>query len=138
VRAPALCRSVLLEASMAVGIDHVATITINAAGNISVSPDPMTTEPDRHIVFVIENNHNQKHHVGVSAFHFQKTKPSDPDDPVHKLGIHSDDVEAGDAGAFKMHVKDKDHFGSSGKYSYKYTVTASGLPDLDPQIDINN
>jgi len=119
-------------------IDRVVTITIDAAGNISVSPDPISTEPDRHIVFVILNDHNQEHDVSISPFHFEKKKKDDPDDPVHKLGKFSDDVDPGDGGSFSMHVKDKGHFGASGKYSYKYTVKASNLPDLDPDIDINN
>ena len=120
-------------------IDRVATITIDASGNISVSPDPFSTAPDKHIVFVIVNNHGEKHKVHVSPSNLKKLgKPTDPDAPIHQLGKFSDDVDRDDVGVFSMHVKDKNHFGPPGTYPYKYTIEVSGLPDKDPEIDINN
>jgi hypothetical protein len=123
-------------------IDAVATITIDSRGTISVSPDPIRTAPSKHVVFVIQNNHAADHTVGVSAFGF---KPKDPDkDPKHPMelvGIHSDHVDAGDVGVVTLRVRGQGHFGgppTGKKFSYKYTVTASDLDDLDPQIEINN
>ena len=116
----------------------VVTISIDAAGTVSVSPDTLQTYPDKHIVYVIQNLHNQSHKVGVAPSDFKKKKKDDPDDPIKFTFKHSDGVDPGDIGAITLHVKDKDHFGKPGTYSYKYTVTASGLPDLDPSIDINN
>jgi hypothetical protein len=118
----------------------VITITIDAAGAISVDPDTLTTAPDKHIVFVIVNSHTQRHRVGVSPDHLKKNgSASDPDHPIHHiLGKFHDDVEAGDVGVFSMHVKDKDTFPEHKVYSYKYTVTASDLAPYDPNIDINN
>ena len=118
----------------------VVTITIDSAGTISVDPDTLMTSPDKHIVFVIHNNHGQKHEVGVSPNNLKKnSNPNDPDHPIHHIiGKFSDDVEPGDVGVFSMHVKDKGHFSEHRIYSYKYTITATGLTPLDPNIDINN
>lgn len=115
----------------------VVTIVIDPTGAISVDPETLSTFPGKHIVFVIHNNHSQSHQVGVSPSHLKKHGKG-PDHPIHILGKFSDDVDTGDVGVFSMHVKDKDDFGEPGIYSYKYTVTATGLPDLDPNIDINN
>ena len=123
---------------MAGDYDGVVTISIDAAGAISVSPDTLETFPDKHIVFVIRNHHNHSHKVGVAPSDFKRKKNDDPDDPIKFTFKHADDVDPGDIGGITLHVKGKDKFGPPGVYSYKYAVTASGLPDLDPSIDINN
>lgn len=117
----------------------VVTISIEADGTISVSPDSLSTYPDKHIVFVIVNNHDAQHEVGVSPLHLKKNgNESGPDHPIHIIGKFHDDVDPGDVGVFSVHVKDKGNFPAPGIYSYKYTIKASGLPDKDPNIDINN
>jgi uncharacterized cupredoxin-like copper-binding protein len=126
-------------------IDYVATITIgfddiNQTDTISVSPDPIQTEPDKHIVFVVRNNGLNKHKVSIDRDKMEKTKgPEDaPKTPIRFSLHHSDDVEPGDVGAFVLHVKDKDDFKKGNSYLYKYTIEASGLPPMDPDIGINN
>jgi hypothetical protein len=129
---------------MVMVIDAVATITIDESGAISVSPDPITTIPGKHIVFLIKNDHSHDHHVSVNPFNFQTrngTDPGSPDKPINVFVKFFDDVPAGDVGAFVLGVRDKDEFGGepSGRvFKYKYTIKASDLPDKDPDIDINN
>jgi len=125
-------------------VDAVATITIDPSGNISVSPDPITTIPGKHIVFLIRNDQSRDHNVSVSPFHFDRksgTDPNSPDKPVSVFAKFFDDVPAKDVGAFILHVRDKDEFGGepTGRvFLYKYTIAASDLPDKDPDIEINN
>jgi hypothetical protein len=126
-------------------IDHVATITISEAGEISVAPDPIQTIPGKAIVFVIVNNHGQEHKVSVSPFHFHRKPDSRPDAPDHPIDLFAkfwDDVDAEDAGAFQLRVRDKGDFPSGSDdtrpFRYKYTIAAKGLPDYDPDLEINN
>lgn len=131
---------------------YIATITITydaASGKdvIDVDPDPIPTEPDKHIVFVIVNNGNKKHKVSIDRHKMQKKQepPSEPgpDTPIEfeLFARDSDHVDPGDVGVIILHVKNKDDFGGAptGRlYKYKYTIEASGLDPYDPDIDINN
>lgn len=125
-------------------VNYVATITIDAAGQITVDPDPIMTIPNKHIVFLIRNNHDRAHHVSINPFHFEKRNDTDPDSPDLPIDVFTkffDDVDAGDVGAFVFRVRGKENFGGepSGRYfKYKYTIKASGLADKDPDIGINN
>jgi uncharacterized cupredoxin-like copper-binding protein len=126
-------------------IDYVATITIGfddikQTDTISVAPDPIQTEADKHIVFIVRNNGTSKHKVSIDRDRMEKKKGPDdaPKTPIRFTLHHSDDVEPGDVGAFVLHVKDKGDFKKGEKYLYKYTIEASGLPPKDPDIGINN
>jgi len=128
-------------------ITFVATITVddrNASAPIAVDPPTIETAPDKHIVFVVLNVGRSSHKVSIDRDKFQqkKSSPSDPDGPdtpITFFGKHSDHVEPGDAGAIILRIRDKDNFEPAGNtFKYKYTIEASDLPALDPDIDINN
>ena len=125
-------------------VDYVVTITVDdtkpVGQQITVDPDTFSTAPDRHVVFVIRNTGNNMHKVGLDRDRFkQKSGPNGPDTPIRFFGRFSDHVDAGDVGALILQVKDKGDFKTpASTYKYKYTVEASGLPDLDPDIEINN
>jgi|SRR5262245_49247939 len=128
-------------------IDFVATITVddqNASAPIAVDLTTIETAPDKHIVFVVLNVGKFSHKVSIDRDKFQQKKadPSDPDGPdtpITFFGKHSDHVEPGDAGAIILKIKDKGSFKPTGStFKYKYTIEASDLTDLDPDIDINN
>ena len=116
----------------------VVNLVIDATGNIA---DPGTTPivPDAHIVFVITNNHNQKHRVSVLPYEFKKKKPANPDDPMDPFTQFWADVEAKDIGAIVLRVRPSGHFGNPNgfKYGYKYIIHWSNSK-LDPEIEINN
>ncbi len=123
------------------------TIAIDYTGKI-VDPDPISTYPDAYLIFMIENHHDKKHTVSIHPVEFKK-KHSEPDFPVHLFAIDSAEVEKGDTGVIVLHVKGKEHFKDTKKpkkhdnkngkvFKYKYTIRATGLTTLDPQIEINN
>ena len=116
----------------------VAQITIGPGGAIGDPvPQPISTVPDVHIVFVITNNDAQKHRVSISPFEFKKKKNADPDDPMDQFTIWWADVEANDVGALMLHVKAQSHFPPGHKSEYKYTIHSSNSK-LDPDVEINN
>jgi len=125
-------------------IDYVVTITVDdtkpAGHQITVDKDPFSTVPDKHIVFVIRNVGNNMHKVSLDRDNFhQKAGPDGPGTPIRFFGKFSDHVDAGDVGVLILQVKSKGDFDTpSSQYTYKYTVEASGLPDLDPDIETNN
>src|SRR5437763_16533927 len=117
----------------------VAQITIDASNNMTVSPDPITMNPDGHIVFEIVNNHSQLHRVSILAGEFKKKKNSDKDDPMDPFTLFWADVPANDVGAIVYHVRPQSHFGNPNghKHEYKYTIHSSN-GQLDPALEIDN
>jgi hypothetical protein len=129
----------------------VATITITF-DDISQKDkiedvDPIETEPDKHIVFLVRNNGTKKHKVSIDRDKMQKKQQPPgapgPDTPIafELFARHSDHVDPGDIGVIIMRIKDQDDFGGApaGRhYVYKYTIEASGIDDKDPDIGINN
>lgn len=127
-------------------LDYFATIIVddtNMANPISVDPESIQTEPDKHIVFVVRNIGRNSHKVSLDRDLFKKTGGSSdgPDTPITFFGKHFDHVDPGDVGAIILRVRNKRDFGGEpgGRYyKYKYTIEASGLPEYDPDIGINN
>jgi|SRR5579885_2604495 hypothetical protein len=116
----------------------VAQITIAPGGGIGDPvPQPISTVPNAHIVFVIANNDSQKHRVSIQPFEFKKKKNSDPDDPMDPFTNWWTDVEANDVGSLVLHVKPSAHFPQGHKSEYKYTIHSSNSK-LDPDVEINN
>jgi hypothetical protein len=122
---------------------NVATITVDDQ-TITVDVALLQTGPDSHIVFVVRNIGSRKRKVTIDRGKFQKTQdsnPPGPDTPITFFGRHSEDVDPGDADALVLRIKDKDDFGGAPAnryYKYKYTIEASGLQPLDPDIGIDN
>jgi hypothetical protein len=130
-------------------IDFVATITVDDRSDnpISVDLPLIQTAPDKHIVFIVRNVGKNSHKVSIPREKVQKKEHPQgvegPDTPITFFGKHSDHVDAGDVGAIILRIRDKDDFGGEPReerryFKYKYTIKASGLDDLDPDIGINN
>lgn len=128
---------------MATPTNYFGVITVDDTKpddqKITVDPDTIETVPDAHIVFVVINKTAVKRKVSVPRDKFEKTAgPGGPDTPIRFFGNFSEHVDRFDVGAIVLHVKDKDDFTAGNYYKYKYTIEASGLPDKDPDIGINN
>ena len=125
-------------------------IEISAAGIADPIPEPIPSEPNGYVVWIIQNNDSKKHKVSISPAEFKGKNGTEPKEPINPLAVPHADVEPGDTGAILLHVKGKDHFKEMKKkgkkphaagptsFTYKYTIRATGLAALDPQIEINN
>ena len=132
----------------------VISFEITSAPKITdPDPDPISAAPGDYLVFVIENNDDDTHTVTIPPGKFKK-KTTEPEHPISSAAIDSAEIDPGGIGVILLHVKGKDHFKASRtkikgkkkkgphalakKFKYKYTVEATDVPTLDPQIEINN
>src|SRR5262245_23503657 len=135
----------------------VISLEITSVPKISSpDPDPIAAAPDDYLVFVIENNHTATHTVTIPPGKFKK-KTTEPDHPISSGAIDSAEIDPGAIGVILLHVKGKSSFPLTAKgkkdkkgkkkakkatlarkFKYKYTIEATDVPTLDPEIEINN
>ena len=132
------------------------TVEIGADKKIhKPDPDPAEAKPGDYLIFVVENLDDETHTVSIPPIAFKRKKDDSPILPIHLFAVDSAEIEPGGSGFVLLHIKEKGHFKSikastkkkkakkkkaaaPKRFAYKYSVFASDLDTLDPEIGINN
>jgi hypothetical protein len=116
------------------------TLIVIDKHNQVAEPDPASTAPKGHIVFVIQNDYDAPRYVMIPLVGFEPTNggPEDPFAPSND----SVRVPKHDVRTLTFQAQSAGHFGK-GSWTYEYRILwgasrSSRKRKLDPQIEINN
>jgi hypothetical protein len=112
----------------------LGTITITAAGDLSVSPDPISTFPGGPAIWLVNNLDANPHIVSIDPDKIKK-KGAGKLNPFPSNGVlKSQNLMTNQWGAI---VATTDSLAE--RVLYKYTIEATGgITDLDPDLDVTN